>query len=321
MEKEEIRNIGLFTINAQCNDYCRFCIKSEFMKKSYPDLTLQEIKNNYFFIKNSYKIHQLVISGGEPTIHSEFFKILDFFNDQGVNIGLVTNLLKINDKSFFRILKKYFPDNGNNMIIASINNLPSFSNNSQARINGLIKVLKSQLRFAITIIIYKDNVNDLPKLASLLKKNIEKYYSNKINFEIELRSLYFSETPELILKQVLPINNAQIKIAIEGFLEVWRNSELNVNIMPWRFPLCYIKSFDKINREALKVRRNSRYILVDKIHQLKKIGMSDIIEQGTMCPECVLNDRCAALDYLLYQEKYQLPTLSPIKNINKLGQT
>jgi len=312
MSKEKKRNIILYSINSQCNDNCIFCIKSEFRKKPHYILTLKEIQENYLFLKNKYQIKHIVLSGGEPTLHNDFFKIIDFFNKEKIGVNVVTNLLKINENAFFKNFRKYFPCNGDNMIIASINDLPFYSNNAKLRIKGFNKILKSKLKFILTILIYKDNIKNLAELAELLGNNIKKYYKSKREIEIELRSLYFSETPKSILKKVLPDNN-YIKPAINNFLDYWQRLGLNVNILIWRFPLCYVNNFDRVNIGALMARKNSIYFLVDKNQQLENIKKTEIIEDDMMCPECILNNICAAKNYLIYRKKYNLPLLKPFK--------
>jgi len=239
------KKIILFNITSRCNESCSFCLKSSFLKKGLSDLDLQEIKENYFFLKKSNHISHVVLTGGEPTLHSNFLKILDFFESQNVDISLVTNLLRISQSNyFFSKIKPYFSKDKNNRIIASVNHLPSFSQKEKQRALGFIKILQNQLNFGLTILIYKENIDTLGELSLWLRDNIERYYRGI--FEIELRFLYFSETPKDILIDSLP-KEKQVAPTVSDFLAPWSNTDLPVNIMPSRFPLCYINNFNKID--------------------------------------------------------------------------
>jgi len=317
--KTKIHYTGLFSINAQCNDNCKFCIKSDFIKKGYLDLTFEEIKKNYFVIKNKYKIDHVVISGGEPTIHPQIFQILNFFKKENIRVHLVTNLLRIaRDDNFFKKLKPYFNGSeANNKLFISVNDLSSFSKNAQLRMNGLIKILKFGLRAGVITLIYQDNIRDLSKLARLFRSLFQKYHCSENNgvFEVELRSIYISETPKQVVKEVLPQNFAQVKKGVEDFISILRTPTPIVNLLIWHFPLCYIKNYNQLNLDIIQKRYNSRYIWVDKIHQLKKIKVLGVRKQQRVCSKCVLRRICTGMCNKEYMDKYNFPVFKPIKKL------
>jgi len=308
------KKIILFNITSRCNESCSFCLKSSFLKKGLSDLDLQEIKGNYFFLKKSNHISHVVLTGGEPTLHSNFLKILDFFESQNVDISLVTNLLRISQSNyFFSKIKPYFSKDKNNRIIASVNHLPSFSQKEKQRALGFIKILQNQLNFGLTILIYKENIDTLGELSLWLRDNIERYYRGI--FEIELRFLYFSETPKDILIDSLP-KEKQVAPTVSDFLAPWSNTDLPVNIMPSRFPLCYINNFNKIDLGVIKLRGNRCYLLVDKEFQREKAQLIDVRGQGVdQCNNCLLRNICMAGDYLKYQGKGWQPSIKPFKKL------
>ena len=46
-ECQENNLVALFKINSYCNDYCKFCIERENIKKEKDNLSFEEIKNNF----------------------------------------------------------------------------------------------------------------------------------------------------------------------------------------------------------------------------------------------------------------------------------
>lgn len=316
--KAKMRYTGLFTITGRCNDNCKFCIKYDFIKQGYSDLTLEEIKKNYFFINDKFKIHHVAISGGEPTIHPQLFKILDFFKEQSVKVYLITNLLKIStDKIFFKKISPYFNRYGDNMLMASVNDLADFSEKAKLRIEGLRKALKSGLRVGTISLIYQDNIKHLPKLAYLLRSLFQKYPCQENNgmFDVELRSIYISETPKSVLEEVLPKDFIQVKKAVQEFVSILSAPAPVASLTLWHFPLCYIKNFNQANLEVMGRRWNNRYVWVDRVHQMKKIKVLGAREQQRICSQCLLKEKCTGMCNKEYMNKYDFPSFKPIKKL------
>lgn len=83
----------------RCNQNCVMCPYEE---KSGTSMTADEILHNLDFVRKEFDFEELVISGGEPTVHPEFFTMLDnatqHFPDKQLIIH--TNAIRFADRSF-----------------------------------------------------------------------------------------------------------------------------------------------------------------------------------------------------------------------------
>lgn len=85
-------------ITRRCNLHCLYCYVSDFInqKNSHEkmDLSLTEIKN----LVHLEKIDSVYLTGGEPFMHSEIMKIIDYFYSSGKRINIASNGLLIENQ-------------------------------------------------------------------------------------------------------------------------------------------------------------------------------------------------------------------------------
>ena len=101
-------NLATAVINTTylCNDNCQFCFNKKLINKA-PSLSFKEICKKYKIAKKKWNIRQVILSGGEPTLHPEFFEIMNFFlNQTKTQISLNTNGLKFTEKYFAKCLEE-----------------------------------------------------------------------------------------------------------------------------------------------------------------------------------------------------------------------
>jgi len=84
-----------------CNLNCEMCIRG---RQVGTDLDLEQLKNKEFLI--SLKNHDLVLTGGEPTLHRDFEKILEVMTTHAKTVTVTTN-----GTTNFYIKKELFKDN------------------------------------------------------------------------------------------------------------------------------------------------------------------------------------------------------------------
>ncbi len=93
-------------LTEKCNLHCSMCIRG---RQSGKELDLTELKK--VIRENDFSRDEIVISGGEPSLHPQFAEIVDFFCDSAAKVGVATNgtqtsrLAKIAQKEnlFFQI--------------------------------------------------------------------------------------------------------------------------------------------------------------------------------------------------------------------------
>ena len=81
-------------INDFCNNKCIYCYNNK-KAKNYISVNQFEIIIKKFI---DLGISNVILSGGEPTIHPQFIEIINLLNDLNVNFGLSTNGLAINQQ-------------------------------------------------------------------------------------------------------------------------------------------------------------------------------------------------------------------------------
>lgn len=316
--KQNHHNAALFKIISECNDFCDFCLEYKFIKSGRPPLTLEEFKRSYFYLKRKFHPDYVILTGGEPTLHPQFFEILDFLKKQGAAFRIITNLLKFNDKKFLKKLKIYFSNFWNkkqrsqSKIIASINDLPERNRIAKERFEGLKKALKLNLPLMITTVIYRGNLKDLAEIARRLKILFNHYAPNKV-LHIEFRLIYIEGTLPSLLKKSLPTDFQKMKKAVEVALKVLDVPETNVTL--WNFPLCYLDSIPQQMDRAIKERRQRKLLKVNKDSQMEGIQIRDFEEyfkKNKGCTSCTYNDNCSGIDEA-YIKKYHFPRLKPFK--------
>ena len=110
-DHEQHSCLTLVEVTDQCNLTCPVC----YSESSPQRLTHRSIEQIEFMldcvVRNEGEPDVVQISGGEPTIHPEFFKILDLAKARPIkHLMLNTNGVKIaNDADFARRLKDYMP--------------------------------------------------------------------------------------------------------------------------------------------------------------------------------------------------------------------
>jgi len=91
-------------ITGKCNFNCRTCYNSSGTKKIHNEMSFDTFKKaiNAF---RPFGLKRVLISGGEPSLHSEFDLIIDFISSNSeIEFGIVTNGTCRN-KKFLRLLK------------------------------------------------------------------------------------------------------------------------------------------------------------------------------------------------------------------------
>lgn len=111
-DHEQHSCLSLIEVTDRCNLTCPTCY-AESSPNYGRHRTLEEIEKMFdIIVANEGRPDVVQISGGEPTIHPDFFKILDIAKSKPIrHLMLNTNGIKIaNDKDFVKKLKEYTPN-------------------------------------------------------------------------------------------------------------------------------------------------------------------------------------------------------------------
>ncbi|MBP3431591.1 MAG: radical SAM protein [Clostridia bacterium] len=157
--------ISWLTLNRECNMRCKWCYGCSSGYDTKKSMTFEDAKK-CIDIVSDMEIKKINLIGGEPTMHPNFFDIIDYAAEKKISCNVVTNGLKLVDETFFNELLKR-PNAFPSISIKSDSKESYISDtgvNCWDRIVGLIKkLLKSNKTFGCTYVISNENVNKLYK--------------------------------------------------------------------------------------------------------------------------------------------------------------
>ncbi len=164
-------------ISYKCNCNCFFCASDETNKLiDKKEVDFAEAKE--FLLKSPDK-KNLIISGGEPTIHQDFLKIVSFANQYYENITLLTNGIRFADADFLKAtieagvnriaIPFYSPyEREHNIMVGNTN---AFNNiiNALSNINCLLP--NGSLDVRIKLLLAKFTYKSIPDSIDFLARN------------------------------------------------------------------------------------------------------------------------------------------------------
>ncbi len=83
------------SINSECNNNCEYCYISNNNKNKKDILSYKDIVEIIKWIKQSY--NYVIIMGGEPLLHPDLIKIMEYLSKELEGIKLITNLISKNE--------------------------------------------------------------------------------------------------------------------------------------------------------------------------------------------------------------------------------
>lgn len=162
-------NQVILKIIGNCNNNCRFCmVPMEEKKKRF--MPFSEIKKEIDNIKEKDTI--IDFFGGEPTIHPQFFKALQYAKDKGFKYTLASNGRLFSYQKMIKKIKKI----GVLEIRSSLyghkkelhESLTRAPGSFEQTIKGFKNIIKQGLPLRVNIVINRENINYLRDIAELL---------------------------------------------------------------------------------------------------------------------------------------------------------
>ncbi|MDP1695312.1 MAG: radical SAM protein [archaeon] len=162
-ERRGIRETIDIQITGKCNLKCAHCYIGE---KEYKDIPFEDLKRLFDSAKE-LGVFNVVLTGGEPTMHNDFDKIVDYLNENRFRIILVTNGTFI-DKKLEKLKGKIY-----DLVIS----LDGFKKDYEKirgcdynkTIDNLYKVKNSGINFRINAILHKNLIKYYKKFSKFIK--------------------------------------------------------------------------------------------------------------------------------------------------------
>ena len=157
-----------------CNQKCRFCPCSK-EQSGYPSISLEELKTLVSgFIERS-QIEELVVSGGEPTLHPDFISFLEYATDKGLNVTVLSNGENFYNRHFVEKLASCV-DTSKIMVTTTIHSqikeqhewVNQIRGSFDRSIRGLLNLMEQGIKVTIKHCINKQNRTDLKKFYEFI---------------------------------------------------------------------------------------------------------------------------------------------------------
>jgi len=283
---EEISS-SLVPVTNKCNQNCLHCSTREIFR------------NLDFSLKSTLKrVHQIgnliTLTGGEPTLSPNLFKIIDFAKRERKKVELFTNGTTL---SYLALAQKLFlskVDLFNIGLSAYDENLYNKITRTRglfkAKVKGIKNLEKLGANIKLTYPIHTLNYKHLSKFIDWVKKNFQTVKSVQFNF------LCF-EGEALKNSWLVPKYEKVEPYLISAFKKC---SKYKIDFIVDHIPPCFLGDFFEHHIDLRKLKMNAVFELKHSLKEKKKIEV---------CSGCQLNSLCCGprKDYLkLWKNKIVL---------------
>jgi len=210
----------------RCQANCYFCYYKDQLDVDHLDLNIIKKEADLLFDSG---ITQIELSGGESTIHKDFFEILDYVS-KFEHVSMLSNGIKTADDDF--ILKCY--KHGLREILFSLHGSNKEKHNKILGVNSFDKICKSienanVLGMTVRInCVVDENFNNPEEYTKLLSR----FYIKQVNF---LPLNYWDDAKNL---KTFDYNLKNV----QKFIDLNHN-EMDINVR--YVPLCYMKGYEE----------------------------------------------------------------------------
>lgn len=321
------RHVLVLDATYRCNDHCDFCFNQKQVNRE-PHLSLAAIKQNYTYIRKKYPLEQIIISGGEPTLHPEFFELMEFaYKKTDVSISLNTNSLLCSQPAFLqrydallasiepaRLHASFF-----SLSLSNVDHFPPQTPAEKMKVQGIKHALTLAWRYGINTLIViavtKTNYKILPQLTTLITQHFQKSKKYNPKMSITLRGLYLDHymTPtqkELTVPKKFQTIKPYVTKALQDLIR-----EPRITTKLFNLPLCYFKHIKQLPELTLSLRPFALEMRAKLNHekQLTKIRFTKFhgdTWDRPECHNCVLTSICNKIQPEFLTD-YQYPPLQP----------
>lgn len=273
-----------------CNHRCDFC-HAEFNKQIKEKETIKTIKKILHIKKNMKDIETILLSGWEPTIQDNFFRLLSLSSSLWFKTGIVTNWSMIYKKNFLEKCEKY---NFSYIYLSihggteEIHNKMTWTKDSFNQIEAILENLKwKNIKLSINCVVTKNNILYLEEVILFIKK----YGVNKIKFSLlEPKWLWLSAIDNLFVSPNI------VALEIIKLIDKYKDMQISWD---W-LPLCLIPWYE--NKVSNLQTENIMYMsetFEDKIYDTDYWFR----EYSSKCETCKKIDFCIG-NFKIYNDLY-----------------
>lgn len=304
MQKNHIVNKRTdLKISFSCNNHCLFCVQGRKRETCGPK-SLERIKRE---LKKGFEngSRELVLTGGEPTLNKDIFRIIKAARDTGYSdIQIQTNGRMFRYADFCRKIKDAGVTEISPALHGSSAQIHDFLTGSPGSFTetaaGIINAKKTGLRIITNSVITKPNQQDLPRLAKLLcslgADQFQFAFIHILGSAAENSRWLIARisTASLFIKQALDIG---IKNGVKCFTEA--------------VPYCFMQGYEKHISE--NIMPDTMIFDADtEIADFRKYRLASGKKKGPLCGKCIYNSICEG-PWKEYPEIFGWEEFIPVK--------
>lgn len=176
--------VVIWNLLRRCNLTCKHCYATSTDTHFKGELSTEKIFSVLDDLK-SFGVSVLILSGGEPLMHPDIFKISAYAKKLGFYIGLSSNGTLITDDNIEQIVAANYDYVG-----VSLDGMQDTHDAFRQQkgsfveaVNGIGLCQEAGLKVGLRFTLTQDNSKDLPELLKLMdEKNIDKFYLSHLNY-------------------------------------------------------------------------------------------------------------------------------------------
>ncbi len=172
-------------VGYECNHQCICCPLTTY-DRLHKRLTFEEIKERVALIKSQYMVKHIVLSGGEPMLHPDFLKILEFLAKEGFRITVLSNASCCKEREFVRKIKKGIPVGRVDIVTAIHSSTPvihdkltGISGSLLETLEGLDHLVEEEISVTIKHIFNRISLSTIIETFQYL----EEHYPPRVGFQ------------------------------------------------------------------------------------------------------------------------------------------
>jgi len=258
-----------------CNCRCKHCFVSNRIIEHKP-IDLQKIMKEITYSKAT----RVNIFGGEPTIQKEFFPLLKYSKSLGLFTSLSTNGRMLSYKPFIEKLKREGIDFINVSLYGDTkeihDNITQVKGSFDQTIKGIQNIVKSKLNFSITIVIMKQNYEQLINIV----KKLNEIKVNRIKFSL----LVYVQNAKTHFREIA-INMDKVQPHLIKAIQYAEKNDMVVRIE--KTPMCMLPEY-------------TEYFILENTKN------NVWFKEGPLCNKCSFYDNCVKFDKV-YLYKFGYP--------------
>lgn len=182
---------GWLTLNRTCNLRCKWCYARDTEYKS--SLTMsKDLAFELIDFFDSINVKHIILIGGEPTIHPDFFEILEYAKERKIKCALVTNGLMFKNDEFIDKYKSMGMSSvslslkgENEKTYEEITGFDGF----QETIDIIKKLVSSDISVSVSMVLTENNMNSFTDVIPTLLNAGVKHFHFSFCYDFNLRGV------------------------------------------------------------------------------------------------------------------------------------